>query len=1281
MQSLKSTLLVLALALVPGVVAAQVGGTTDIITGTVTGPEGNPIAGARVDVMSVETEITRSRTTDANGRYTILFPDGGGQYRIIVRHVGMAPQTTTAVRQADEDRLVADIRLGQSTQTLAAVVVSAARTPQRGERPEPGATERNLSGEALARLPIDPSDPNAIALLSPGVVSVGGDTAAAAFSVAGQRTDQNQVTLDGLSFGGGTIPQEAVRNTRVVTNTFDVARGQFTGGQISTTTRGGTNTLAGTFSYNLREPTLMWTDDRDGNTAFGGGYTQHQLSGGIGGPIVRNKAFYFGSFQLRRRTDPLQSLVAADARTLGSLGSNPDSVARFLAILSGYGVPVSADRVPDSRRSDNASAIVRLDYSLADAHSLTLRGDWRGSIQRGSRISPLSLPHYGGEQTSDGGGVMLTLSSVFGQFLNELRGYYARDDRGGDPYLVGPEGRVFLSSILSEGRVGLSAVSFGGNPSLPTDDISSQLEISNETSWLSSGGGHRWKLGALVNAGDFDQTVGSNRFGTFTFNSLADFEANRPSSYTRSFRTTSRSGGILNGALYVGDTWRRSPRLQLTYGLRAEATSFRGTPALNPDVENRFGRRTSDLPREVHVSPRVGFTWTVGGAPGQGGPGVPGGFGGMGGFGGGGGGGRGAGGGGGGGGFGAIFGGQGAGTPPAAPFIIRGGIGEFRGRTPTQLFAAALNATGLPSGELQLTCIGGAVPTPDWPRYLADPASVPDSCADGAGAAPVQSNVAPHVTLFDPGFGAPRSWRASLGVSRRLRVRYNVGVEASFAYGTSLYGVRDLNLNEAPRFTLSREGDRPVFVAPATIVPNTGQTTVAASRVHPEYGQVLEVHSRLGSRTGQVTFSLGGISFQRVLWNASYTLLRSEDQSSFSGGGFGGFGGFGGSFGGGSASSAFSSPTTAGNPNRVDWSISDLDRRHIVTASGTWLARPWVDLTSFIRFSAGSPFTPRVSADINGDGSRNDRAFVFDPGDPSVALADAALAQGMARLLEGSPSRVRQCLERQLGSIAGRNSCRTGWTASMDFQANFRPDFGGRLGRRLQISTTFVNPLAGLDQLLHGRDDMHGWGQFAFADPTLLYVRGFDPATQSYRYEVNERFGSSASTRSALRNPFQVALQARLQLGPDRQREMLESMIRGGSGAPGFNLRAIISRIAPDPVLPVLDMRDSIGLTDFQAITLRAVTDSMSRRNDSVATLVENRLRELARQNLDFPRLFQELQPHLQAVRNNYVQAIAEVRQILRPEQWDQLPEWYRNPSLQQQRGPGGGPGQPRPRP
>src|SRR5689334_24863264 len=112
MRQLCLRLLFCALALVvviaaPVAARAQVGSTTDIITGKITSPDGKPVEGARVDAMSVETGVTRSRTTNDKGQYTILFPDGGGSYRMTVRYLGFAPVTFTLARQADEDRLVA----------------------------------------------------------------------------------------------------------------------------------------------------------------------------------------------------------------------------------------------------------------------------------------------------------------------------------------------------------------------------------------------------------------------------------------------------------------------------------------------------------------------------------------------------------------------------------------------------------------------------------------------------------------------------------------------------------------------------------------------------------------------------------------------------------------------------------------------------------------------------------------------------------------------------------------------------------------------------------------------------------------------------------------------------------------------------------------------------------------------------------------------------------------------------------------------------------------------
>ena len=129
-------LLLAAVALLaPAAARAQVGATTDIITGVVTDTAGRPVVDASVEALSLETQITRRQMTDGRGRFTIVFPDGGGQYQMTARMIGMAPHTATLTRQADEDRLVWNVKLGTSIIELEAVTVRGVRRPVRAPDP------------------------------------------------------------------------------------------------------------------------------------------------------------------------------------------------------------------------------------------------------------------------------------------------------------------------------------------------------------------------------------------------------------------------------------------------------------------------------------------------------------------------------------------------------------------------------------------------------------------------------------------------------------------------------------------------------------------------------------------------------------------------------------------------------------------------------------------------------------------------------------------------------------------------------------------------------------------------------------------------------------------------------------------------------------------------------------------------------------------------------------------------------------------------------------------
>ncbi len=897
----------------PAIVRAQIGQTTDIITGTVKAENGSPLEGAQVEVTSVETGITRRAKTSAKGLYTILFPDGGGEYVVVIRAIGLAPQQIHLMRLADEDRLTADATLTlNSTQLNAVAVTARPNLPTGNDLPTPGSIERAMTPEQAARLPIDAGDLLNLALLSPSVVSIiGSDTTAAGFSVAGMRPDANAVTLDGLSFGSTQLPSEATRSTRVITSTYDVSRGQFSGGLIASTTRSGTNTLQGNFGYSLRDNGLeIGAQDP---SLLAQGYTQNQFSGGVGRAIVKDNVFAFASYQVRRREDVLPSLFNADASTLARYAVSPDSVNRFMDLVNGYGL-APGQYFQTNRFQDNLSGLLRTDWLMPNGNSLSVRGDWRWNNQDPSRVGTLSLPQTGGTQSDWGGGIMATFSSVLkNRFLHEAKGYLSTSRRDAVPFVTLPAGRVQVASDLtSDNTRGITTLTLGGNTGLPTNGVTNAFQGTDEISWLTPG--HRFKLGGLFDISTFRQDQTTNRYGTYTFNTLADFEQNKATSYTRTLTPNMRDGSQMNAALYVGDVWRATRGMQVTYGGRLEGGRFGNPPQYNPAVEQTFGYNTSFVPKEVRFSPRVGFTWTVGMPSGTGGAGGPGGGGRGAGGGGGGRGGGGFGGGGfGGGGRGGFGGGPGGGRAGGPnPTIIRGGIGEFRSTVSPSLFSSAAAATGLANAESQLVCIGDYTPQPDWTAFATDPLSLPTQCV-GVGNQYAPTGV-PSVTVFDKNFEAPRAWRASLGAQKRLLGRYSANVDFSVAEGVAQTGYSDLNLNTTPKFALGSEGGRPVYVDPSSIVPTSGTTNLLASRLHPEFSQVLELNSNLKSKSGQMTVSLGGLTGRGAIFNVGYTLGYAWDQSS--GGGFrGGFGGgAGGGGGGGSASGGFASATTAGQP-------------------------------------------------------------------------------------------------------------------------------------------------------------------------------------------------------------------------------------------------------------------------------------------------------------------------------------------------------------------------------
>jgi hypothetical protein len=252
------------------------------------------------------------------------------------------------------------------------------------------------------------------------------------------------------------------------------------------------------------------------------------------------------------------------------------------------------------------------------------------------------------------------------------------------------------------------------------------------------------------------------------------------------------------------------------------------------------------------------------------------------------------------------------------------------------------------------------------------------------------------------------------------------------------------------------------------------------------------------------------------------------------------------------------------------------------------------------------------------------------------------------------------------------------WQPSLELQMNWRPQMFG-LNRRLMISLNTQNLLGGLDVLFHGSNNRHGWGAIRSQDNTLLYTRGFDPVSNAYLYEVNERFGASRQGANGISIPFQVGVNARLMVGPDRARDAIDAVRgaafgggrggRGGGagGAGGPGIAGMATALANfNPVMQILNLRDTLKLSPEQVTKLQVVADTLNAKNMESAQVVMKDV-ESAGANPDMAALNARLRPVLEKVQANQQAALHEARAILSAEQWQRLPPRIRN-------GRGGGP-------
>ena len=1174
----------------PNVAFAQV----DVIRGKVTSVDGQPLPNVRVTATSIPGNVTRQTRTDSKGSFQLAFPGGQGDYMMGYALVGFGFRQFEIKRTVDQDVLVADTRLQpMQLDTITTIAPVQQRVNRYGSTtPDVSGTERQLPTNALP--PELQGNLAAMAASLPGVTLIPGlDGAPDGFGVLGLGADANTTTLNGLNFGGSNLPRDAAVSSSLTTSPYDPSRGGFSGGNLNLRSGSGSNFVSRGMSLVTNTPQMQWTDRAA--QALGTEYTSVSLGGLTSGPIKMNKAFYNISYQIDHNSRANQTLLNTGALGLQTAGVAQDSVSRFLNLLTARGVPQFTGHDKGSRLSDNGSLFGSIDIQPpnainGDSYSIAFNGNWGRQSPVGGGAT--SLGSSSGDRLNWGGGAQLRTNRYFGLILSESSVGVNVARNYGDAYLSLPSGRVRVNSVLADGASGVQSLTFGGNQNLFSDSRTIGGTFQNTLSWFDDANKHRLKLTTELNYNGSQQNLANNLLGTFSYNSLADFEAGRPATFTRQLTARQRDIGLYSGALSLGDSWRRTPDVQIQYGLRLENTRAAQTPDYNADVEQTFGRRNNRVPTPLLFSPRIGFSWTLGTSNNI-----------------------------------AAF--TGAFRAPRA--VVRGGIGVFTNSSAAGQIGSVLDNTGLASGIQQIVCTGDAVPTPNWSAYNGGASAIPDRCADGT-TGTVFANSAPNVVLFAKDFQPQRSVRSNLSWQGPiLDARFSLNAEATWALNLNQQESVDINFLPTRQFALGLEGNRPVFVLPSSIDTLTGAIASRDARVSTAYNRVSELRSDIQSQTSQLTLRLSPIprTATRFGWSAAYTFMYVREQVP----------GF---------------QSTAGNPLGREWAVATTGP-HQISYNLRYNFFDYVTVNWQGQFRSGSAFTPTVAGDINGDGYSNDRAFIYDP----ATVADPTVRAGLQQLMSTLPASTRSCLERQIGRVADRNSCRGPWSSSASLTLTLdRAKF--RMPQRASVNFSLSNPLGAADLAFNGSGHLKGWGQSPFPDQSLLYVRGFNAATNSYKYEVNQRFGQTRPQFLTLRSPVTATLSMRIDLGPTRERQSLRQMVDYGRASTGTRVsestvRSFGTSSVANPMTQIIRQQDSLRLTAVQADSIAVMNRRYAYRTDSLWTPVARYIAALPKdykQDDAFARYLRARRTQVDLLMG-YVKA---VDALLSPEQKRKLP-------------------------
>ncbi|WP_195437609.1 TonB-dependent receptor [Parabacteroides goldsteinii] len=612
--------------------------TTSGISGKVTA-EGELLIGATVQAVHEPSGTTYGTVTNADGRYSLQGMRTGGPYTVEVSYVGFQKAVYKNITLQLGETYLLDVKLTESL-SLDEVVVTASKAALFNSQKTGAAQNFNQSQiqatPSVSRSIFDVTKMNPL-----------GVNTASGMSFAGSSNKYNSFQIDGITnndvfglsssgtnggqAGANPISLEAIEEIQVVIAPYDVRQGGFTGGGINAITKSGTNTFHGSaYWYYNNENFYGKTPGKDAKERKKLGDQSSATYGfTLGGPIVKDKLFFFANYERVKETYP-------SSNNIGSTESNLDVkevdqiVNKISQLTGGYN---AGGYGPQDIDTYSNKILTRLDWNINEQNKFTVRYsflDGRKMVFSNS-VSSAKLNDNGYFMNNKTHSLVSELNTQFTpSWSNEFRFGWTnvRDYR--DP-IGQPLPNITINNLINNGDpTKKSSLELGTERNSAANALDQDI-FTLEDNLIWNKGNHTITLGTHNEFFHMKNLYITNIYGSYVYNSLDDFltvgTANEvlPNSYEYSYSNEKITGtdrwapvfGAAQLGFYAQDEWKVTNRFSMTYGLRLDIPLLFDKPRANEvfnssTVATSMGLATDQMPTtKVLWSPRVGFRWSL----------------------------------------------------------------------------------------------------------------------------------------------------------------------------------------------------------------------------------------------------------------------------------------------------------------------------------------------------------------------------------------------------------------------------------------------------------------------------------------------------------------------------------------------------------------------------------------------------------------------------------------------------------------------------------------------